>query len=64
MHYRKKIRADVQNELIAHFEDALRDCEGVEDKERVAKDLITEFGDAKMLGKLTRRAKNAAGQSG
>lgn len=57
MRYRKKIRADVQSELISHFEDALRNCQGVEDKERVARELIAEFGDAKMLGKLARRAK-------
>ena len=57
MRYRKKIRADVQNELIAHFEDALADCSGTEEKERAAKELIAEFGDAKMLGKLARRAK-------
>lgn len=57
MRYRKKVRADVQSELIAHFEDALRDCKNEEEKERVAKELIAEFGDAKILGKLARRAK-------
>ena len=57
MRYRKKIRADVQSELIAHFEDALADCETAEEKEKIAKELIAEFGDAKMLGKLARRAK-------
>ncbi len=57
MRYRKKVRADVQSELIAHFEDALRDCQNAEEKERIAEELIAEFGDAKILGKLARRAK-------
>ncbi|MCD4832041.1 MAG: hypothetical protein K8R02_09625 [Anaerohalosphaeraceae bacterium] len=57
MRYRKKIRADVRAELIAHFEDALTDCKTDEEKETVAKELITNFGDAKILGKMARRAK-------
>jgi hypothetical protein len=57
MKYRKKIRADVREELIAHFTDALADCETNEKKQRVAEELIAEFGDVKLLGKLMRRAK-------
>ncbi len=57
MRYRKKVRADVQSELIAHFEDALSNCQNTEEKEKIAEELIAEFGDAKILGKLARRAK-------
>lgn len=57
MGYRKKVRADVQAELIAHFEDELKDCATAEEKERIAKKIIDDFGDVKMLGKLLRRAK-------
>ncbi|MHC4386577.1 MAG: hypothetical protein ACYSUG_06255 [Planctomycetota bacterium] len=57
MKYRKKVRADVREELIAHFNDALADCESTEDKQQAAEELIAEFGDEKMLGKLMRRAK-------
>lgn len=57
MRYRKKVRRDVQAELAAHFEDELRDCKTDEEKEQKAKWLIEQFGDAKMLGKLLRRAK-------
>lgn len=57
MRWRKKARADVQAELIAHFEDALKNCKTDEEREKTAKELISNFGDAKMLGLLTRRAK-------
>jgi hypothetical protein len=57
MKWRKNDRADVQTELIAHFEDALKDCKTDEDKEKTAKELISNFGDAKMLAVLARRAK-------
>ena len=57
MRYRKKVRADVQAELIAHFEDALKDCASEEEKEQKAEKLIADFGDAKLLGVLARRAK-------
>jgi len=57
MRYRKKVRADVQAELAAHFEDALKDCKSNEEKEKLAKDLIAGFGDVKLLAVLARRAK-------
>lgn len=57
MRYRKKVRLDVQAELAAHFEDELRDCTTDEEKERRARRIIEEFGDAKLLGVLLRRAK-------
>jgi hypothetical protein len=57
MRYRKKVRADVQAELAAHFEDELRDCKTDEEKQQKAQRLIEQFGDAKLLGILLRRAK-------
>src|SRR3972149_1044843 len=57
MGYRKKVRADVQAELAAHFEDELKDCKTDEEKEKRAEKLITEFGDVKLLAVLMRRAK-------
>ena len=57
MRWRKKVRADVQAELIAHFEDALKNCKTDGEKEKTAKEIIANFGDAKMLAVLARRAK-------
>jgi dsDNA-binding SOS-regulon protein len=57
MRYRKKVRADVMTELIAHFEDGLNGYATGEEKERKAQELVAEFGDAKLLGVLLRRAK-------
>ena len=57
MRWRKKARKDVQAELIAHFEDVLKDCKTIEEKEGTAKELISNFGDAKVLAVLARRAK-------
>ncbi len=57
MRWRRKVRADVQAELIAHFEDALKNCKTDEEKEKTAKELTGNFGNAKMLGVLARRAK-------
>ncbi|MHC4647957.1 MAG: hypothetical protein ACYTBJ_21045 [Planctomycetota bacterium] len=57
MRYRKKVRVEVMAELGAHFEDALRDCKGDEERDRRAKELIAGFGDVKLLGVLLRRAK-------
>lgn len=57
MRWQKKVRADVQAELIAHFEDALKDCKTDEKKEKTAKEVISNFGDAKLIGALARRAK-------
>jgi hypothetical protein len=57
MRWQKKARLDVQNELIAHFEDALNGCKTNEEKEKTAKELISNFGDAKLIAVLARRAK-------
>ncbi len=57
MKWKKKVSQDVQAELIAHFEDALRDCKTNEEKEKAAKELIANFGDAELIATLARRAK-------
>jgi len=57
MRYRKKIRQDVRAELIAHFEDELRDCTTDREKEQKARQAIADFGDIKLLAILLRRAK-------
>ncbi|MHC4426855.1 MAG: hypothetical protein ACYSYV_12280, partial [Planctomycetota bacterium] len=57
MRYRKKVRAEVMAELAAHFEDELRDCKSDEERSQKAQKLISDFGDAKLLGILLRRAK-------
>lgn len=55
--YHKEVRSEVMAELAAHFEDELKDCGTDEEKEQKAKQLIDEFGDAKLLAVLFRRAK-------
>ncbi len=57
MGYRKSIRRDVQAELTAHFEDELRDCTDEQQRQQKTQRLIEQFGDAKLLGILLRRAK-------
>ena len=57
MRYRRKVRRDVQAELAAHFEDELKDCKTDEEKEKKTQQLITGFGDVKLLAVLLRRAK-------
>jgi hypothetical protein len=57
MWYRRKARRDVQAELTAHFEDAVRECATAEEKERRARELIEGFGDARLLAALCHRAK-------
>jgi hypothetical protein len=57
MRYNKEARNDVMAELAAHFEDELRDCKTDEEKEKIAQKLIEDFGDAKLLAVLLRRAK-------
>jgi hypothetical protein len=57
MWYRRKARREVQAELRAHFEDAVRDCATAEEKERKVRELIEEFGDTKLLVALCHRAK-------
>ncbi len=57
MHYRRKVRQDVQAELTAHFEEELKDCTIDKQRQQKAQQLITEFGDVKLLAVLLRRAK-------
>ena len=57
MRYRRKVRDDVEAELKAHFEDDLKDCKTNEEKEQKARQLVTDFGDLKLLAILLRRAK-------
>jgi len=57
MGYRRKVREDVQAELIAHFEDTLASCASEKEKEEASQKIITEFGNAKVIGILARRAK-------
>ncbi len=57
MRYRRKVRRDVKAELIAHFEDELAGCTDEQQRDRKVKELIEQFGDAKLLGILLRRAK-------
>ncbi len=56
MRYRKKVRQEVREELIDHFEEFLKDVPDNQ-KEEKAQELISQFGDAKILAKLMRRAK-------
>jgi hypothetical protein len=53
---RPKVNGQVCEELAEHFHEALRDC-GDADRSRRAGQLVAEFGDARLLGKLIRRAK-------
>ena len=57
MRYRRKVRDDVEAELKAHFEDELKDYKTDEEKEQKAKQLLSDFGDFKLLAILLRRAK-------
>jgi len=57
MRYRRKVRDDVEAELKAHFEYELKDCKSGEEKEQKARQLVTDFGDLKLLAILLRRAK-------
>ena len=57
MRYRKSVRREVTAELAGHFEDELKECANNEEKQQKAEKLIAEFGDAKLLGILLRRAK-------
>jgi len=57
MGYRKRVRQEVREELTAHFEDELRDVTDAAEREKSAKRLIQEFGDAGLLAILCRRAK-------
>jgi len=57
MRYRKQVRADVLAELASDFEEELKECTGDEQKQQIARQLIEEFGDVKLLAALLRRAK-------
>lgn len=57
MRYRREVRQDVQAELTAHFEDELKDCKRDSEREQKARQLIANFGDARLLAVLLRRAK-------
>jgi hypothetical protein len=57
MRYRKNARDEVREELVDHFEVYLKDCATNEEKEQKTQQLISEFGDPKLLAVLMRRAK-------
>ncbi|MHC4927921.1 MAG: hypothetical protein ACYTER_11490, partial [Planctomycetota bacterium] len=57
MGYRRSARAEVRQELTDHFTDAMADCGTEQEKQVCIKELIGEFGDAKLLGILLRRGK-------
>ena len=57
MRYRRHARAEVGLELRTHFEDALKEYVSAEDCEIKARELIKQFGDARLLATLCRRAK-------
>ena len=57
MRYRKKIRADVREELTAHFIDELQHHTTDDTRSTAAQALIADFGDVKILAVLMRRAK-------
>ncbi|GAH60892.1 unnamed protein product, partial [marine sediment metagenome] len=52
MRYRKQVRADVLAELASDFEEELKECTSDEQKQQVARQLIEEFGDVKLLSAL------------
>jgi hypothetical protein len=55
--WRRRVREEVRDELIAHFEDALAPYTDTAEREKKAKEVIDQFGDPKMIAVLTRRAK-------
>jgi len=57
MRGRRRTRRSVRSELVAHFEDELKDCATPPQREEKARRLIDGFGDAKLLAVLCRRAK-------
>ena len=57
MRYRKKVREEVLAELASDFEAELKDCTSEEQKQQRSRQFVEEFGDAKLLGLLLRRAK-------
>ena len=57
MRYRREVRREVRAELLGHFVDGLADCEDAKDRESIAEQLVADFGDIKMLGRLIKRGK-------
>lgn len=57
MRYSRSARREVKQELLDHFTDALADCPDPQERQRLAETLIADFGDAKLLATLLRRAK-------
>ncbi len=55
--YRRHVRREVEAEVTAHFEDALKEATTDAEKDRRAQELIEAFGDPKLLAVLCRRAK-------
>ncbi|NLZ06412.1 MAG: hypothetical protein GXY19_14675 [Phycisphaerae bacterium] len=55
--YRRKVRREVQAELLGHFTDAHRDCASPEERQARAERLVVEFGDPHLMAILCRRAK-------
>jgi len=57
MRYRRGARAEVGAELTAHFTEALQACADAKQRQTRARELMEQFGDAKLLAVLCRRAK-------
>jgi hypothetical protein len=55
--YRNKVRQEVRQELVGHFEDELGQCPDEQARQEKARQLIQEFGDPKIVASLIRRAK-------
>jgi len=53
----RRVRLEVAEEIGHHFVDAMGESAGDEAKEESARELIENFGDIKMLGKLIKRGK-------
>ncbi len=52
-----RVRREVVQEFIDHFNDALRECTDEAARDQRVAELIEQFGDPKLLGKLIRRSK-------
>ncbi|MBN1507528.1 MAG: hypothetical protein JW955_11820 [Sedimentisphaerales bacterium] len=57
MRYRERAAKDVEAELTSHFEDELHACTNAQERQHKAQKLIEQFGDARLLAILCRRAK-------
>ncbi len=53
----RRVRLEVAEEIGHHFVDAMGESAGDEAKEESARELMENFGDSKMLGKLIKRGK-------